>query len=73
MSIDWSIKMDVGDFVEFDEEFYTSMKSAKIDIRKVALVTEAKDMFFCVRSGTVEDLWVSLPDIKKIKLDKASK
>ena len=65
--------MEVGDLVEFDEDFYKSLKSAKIDIRPIGIIKEAKELFYCVQSGTVNDLWVSSPDIKKIKLDKYKK
>ena len=65
--------MEIGDLVEFDEDFFRSMRSADIDIRKIGLIREAKEMFYCVESGTVNDLWVSPPDIKKINLDKHKK
>jgi len=62
--------MEIGDLVLFDEEFYSSMKKAGIPLLKVAIVIEKKDLFCCVRSGDVDDLWVTPPDIKKINLDK---
>lgn len=62
--------MKVGDLVRFDEDFYRSLISAGIKINQVAIITEVKDMFYCVTSGAVDDLWVSRPDVKKINLDK---
>ena len=66
----WSTKMKVGDLVRFDEDFYRSLISAGIEINEVAVITEVKDLFYCVTSGLINDLWVSVPDIKKINLDK---
>tara|TARA_R100000005_G_C4914697_1_gene150758 strand:- start:356 stop:574 length:219 start_codon:yes stop_codon:yes gene_type:complete len=68
----WRRKMCVGDLVVFDDEFYKSMKSVA-DIREIAIITEVKELFYCVSSGDVHDLWVSIPDIKKINLDKLLK
>ena len=65
--------MKIGDLVKFDEEFYKSMKAAGIKINEVAIVVETKELFCCVQSGEVGDLWVSPPDIKKIILDKCPK
>ena len=65
--------MKVGDLIKFDDDFYTSMSNAGIGIERIGLIMEVKDMFYCVKSGTVDDLWVSIPDIKKINLDKYSK
>ena len=64
----WSEKLEVGDLIQFDEEFYNSLVSAGIGIERIGLITEAKEMFYCVRSGVVDDLWVSIPDIKKVKV-----
>jgi hypothetical protein len=66
----WSTKMNVGDLVRFDEDFYRNLVNAGIKINEVAIITEVKELFYCVTSGQVDDLWVSVPDIKKIKLDK---
>ncbi len=65
--------MKVGDLVRFDEDFYTSMVSAGIAITEIGIISEVREMFYCVRSGEVDDLWVSPPDIKKINLNKFSK
>ena len=65
--------MKVGDLIKFDEDFYHSMKSAGIGIIEIGVITEVRELFYCINSGTVDDLWVSPPDVKKIKLDKLSK
>ena len=65
--------MKVGDLVKFDEDFYTSMVRAGVAIAEVGIILEVRDMFYCVRSGEVDDLWVGPPDIKKINLNKFSK
>jgi hypothetical protein len=66
--------MKVGDLVLFDEEFYSSLKKdTQIDIRKFGMITVVRELFYCVTTGTVDDLWVTAADIKKINLDKASK
>ena len=70
MYVIWSTKMKVGDLVRFDEDFYRSLTSVGVKINEVAVITEVKELFYCVSSGLVNDLWVSIPDIKKIKLDK---
>ena len=62
--------MKIGDLIKFDEDFYKSMKSSGINISEVGIVVEVKDIFCCVQSGEVDDLWVTPPDIKKINLDK---
>ena len=73
MEVDWRVKMEVGDLIEFDEEFYAYMKKDNtLRIQKVGMITEVKDMFYWVASGDVTDLWVTTADIKKINLDKAS-
>jgi hypothetical protein len=70
MEVDWRIKMEIGDLVEFDEEFYSYMKSDNaLRIQKVGIITEVKEMFYCVTSGDITDLWVTTADIKKINLD----
>jgi len=65
--------MAVGDLIAFDEEFYKSMKSVCSGIQEIGIITEVKEMFYCVSSGNVHDLWVSIPDIKKINVDKTFK
>lgn len=66
--------MKIGDLVEFDEEFFSFMrKDNTLQIQKIGIITEVKEMFYCVASGDVTDLWVSTRDIKKINLDKVSK
>ena len=65
--------MKVGDLIRFDDDFYKSMASAGIGIEKIGIIMEVKDMFYCVKSGTVDDLWVSTPDVVKINLDKYAK
>ncbi len=65
--------MEVGDLVKFDEDFYTSMVGAGIGITKIGIILEVREMFYCIRSGVVDDLWVTPPDIKKINLNKFSK
>ena len=72
MKSGWERKMSIGDLVEFEESFYNSMKQVA-DIRRVGLIIDAREMFYCVSTGTVNDLWVSPPDIKKICLDKIIK
>ena len=63
--------MEVGDLIEFDEEFYAYMKKDNtLQIQRIGMITEVKDMFYCVVSGDVIDLWVTTADIKKINLDK---
>jgi len=69
----WSKKVKVGDLIKFDDDFYTSMSSVGIGIERIGIIMEVRDMFYCIKSGTVDDLWVSMPDIKKINLDKYSK
>jgi len=65
--------MKIGDLVEFDEEFYVFMKKDNtLKIQKIGMITEVKEMFYCVASGDITDLWVTNSDIKKINLDKAS-
>ena len=66
MYIDWSEKMNVGDLVKFDEDFYKSMTSAGMAINEIAIIMEVRDLFYCVQSGEVNDLWVTPPDIKRI-------
>ena len=73
MNTVWGDKMEIGDLVEFDEEFYKSLRSVNVDIRPIGIIREAKELFYCVQSGTVKDLWVSPPDIKKINVDKYKK
>jgi len=58
--------MKVGDLIEFDEQFYDSMIKAGIPLNKIGIIKEVKEMFYCIQSGTVDDLWVSTPDIKKL-------
>ena len=71
MDVDWRVKMEVGDLIEFDEEFYAYMKKDNtLQIQRIGMITEVKDMFYCVVSGDVIDLWVTTADIKKINLDK---
>ena len=71
MEVDWRTKMEVGDLIEFDEEFYAYMKKDNtLQIQRIGMITEVKDMFYCVVSGDVIDLWVTTADIKKINLDK---
>ena len=71
MEVDWRVKMEVGDLIEFDEEFYAYMKKDNsLQIQKIGMITEVKDMFYCVASGDITDLWVTTADIKKINLDK---
>jgi|ETNvirenome_2_30_1030614.scaffolds.fasta_scaffold121615_1 hypothetical protein len=73
MEVDWRLKMEVGDLIEFDEEFYAYMKKDNsLYIQNIGMITEVKDMFYCVASGDITDLWVTAADIKKINLDKAS-
>ena len=62
--------MKVGDLVKFDEDFFNSMTGAGIRISEFGIIMEVKEMFYCIHSGEVNDLWVSPPDIKKINLDK---
>jgi hypothetical protein len=69
----WREKMNIGDLIEFDEEFYNSLKAANIDIKPIGIIKEAKELFYRVQTGTLDDLWVSKPDIKKINLDKYKK
>ena len=69
----WGIEMNVGDLIEFDEDFYRLIKAMEVDIGSVGIIREAKDMFYRVQTGSVQDLWVSPADIKKINLDKYSK
>jgi hypothetical protein len=69
----WGSQMSVGDLIKFDEEFYRSMSSAGIPIKEIGIIMEVKDMFYCIKSGGVDDLWVSKPDVKKINLDKCLK
>ena len=65
--------MEIGDLIEFDEEFYTYMKNDNtLRIQKIGMITEVKEMFYCVVSGDITDLWVTTADIKKIKLDNPS-
>ena len=66
----WSIKMKVGDLIRFEDDFYNSMIKAGIEISRVGIIVKVREMFYRVRSGKVEDLWVSPPDIRRIKLDK---
>jgi hypothetical protein len=66
----WSIKMKVGDLISFEDDFDNSMIKAGIGIGKVGIIVKVKDMFYRIRTGQVEDLWVSPPDIKRIRLDK---
>ena len=74
MDVDWRVKMEVGDLIEFDEEFYAYMKKDNtLQIQRIGMITEVKDMFYCVVSGDVIDLWVTTADIKKINLDKHKK
>tara|TARA_R100000005_G_C4957459_1_gene175490 strand:+ start:337 stop:558 length:222 start_codon:yes stop_codon:yes gene_type:complete len=73
MRVDWSVKMSIGDLIMFDDDFYKSMSSAGIGIEKIGIIVEVKEMFYCIKSGEVDDLWVSVPDIKKINLDKYAK
>ena len=73
MEVDWRIKMEIGDLIEFDEEFYTYMKNDNtLRIQKIGMITEVKEMFYCVDSGDITDLWVTTADIKKISLDNPS-
>ncbi len=62
--------MKVGDLISFEDDFYNSMTKAGIEISRVGIIIKVRDMFYRVRSGKVEDLWVSPPDIKRINLDK---
>ena len=63
--------MKIGDLVEFDEEFYSFMiKDNTLPIQRIGIITEVKELFYCVTSGKITDLWVSAQDIKKINLDK---
>lgn len=65
--------MEIGDLIEFDEEFYTYMKNDNtLRIQKIGMITEVKEMFYCVASGDITDLWVTTADIKKISLDNPS-
>jgi len=65
--------MEIGDLVEFDEEFYAYMKSDNtLHIHKIGMITEVREMFYCVVSGDITDLWVTTADIKKISLDNPS-
>ena len=61
--------MNIGDLIEFEDSFYNSMRQVA-DIRRVGLIIDVKEMFYCVSTGSVHDLWVSIPDIKKIRLTK---
>ncbi len=73
MKVDWRVRMKLGDLIEFDEEFYAYMKKDNtLQIHRIGMITEVKDMFYCVASGQVTDLWVTTTDIKKISLDKTS-
>ena len=73
MSSTWGAKMNIGDLIEFYEEFYKTVKSMNVDIGLIGIIREAKEMFYRVQTGSIQDLWVSAPDIKKINLDKYSK
>ena len=65
--------MEIGDLIEFDEEFYAYMKNDNtLQIQKIGMITEVKEMFYCVVSGDITDLWVTTADIKKISLDNSS-
>ena len=65
--------MEIGDLIEFDEEFYTYMKKDNtLHIHRIGMITEVRDMFYCVASGDITDLWVTTADIKKINLDNPS-
>ncbi len=65
--------MEIGDLIEFDEEFYAYMKNDNtLRIQKIGMITEVKEMFYCVVSGDITDLWVTTADIKKISLDNPS-
>ena len=73
MEVDWRIKMEIGDLIEFDEEFYAYMKNDNtLRIQKIGMITEVKEMFYCVATGDITDLWVTTADIKKISLDNSS-
>ena len=69
----WSLNMKIGDLIKFDEEFYESLVGAGVPINKIGIIREVKDMFYCIQSGDVNDLWVSPPDVKKIYTNKQSK
>ena len=62
--------MNVGDLVEIDEDLFNQMVGVGVKLKRVALITKEDDGFYCVTSGEVFDLWLSPPDIKKIRLDK---
>ena len=62
--------MKVGDLVEIDEDLFNQMVAVGVNLQRIALITKADEGFYCVTSGDVEDLWLSPPDIKKIRVDK---
>ena len=59
--------MKVGDLVELEESFYKSMKSVGVKIGRVGIIIKENDGFYCVSTGEVDDMWLTLPDTRKVK------
>ena len=62
--------MKVGDLVIISEDLRKSMKDVGVFLEEYGIIVVADDGFYQVRSGDVDDIWLTLPDIKKIPLDK---
>tara|TARA_Y100001973_G_C5176204_1_gene322091 strand:- start:536 stop:751 length:216 start_codon:yes stop_codon:yes gene_type:complete len=65
--------MKVGDLVELEESLYKSMRSVGVKLNRVAIITKEKDGFYCVSTGEVDDMWLTLPDIRKVKITQETK
>lgn len=65
--------MKIGDLVELDESFYQSMRSVGLKLNRIAIIIKENDGFYCVSTGEVDDMWLTLPDIRKVKIIKETK